>query len=145
MKRRQQTTKQRENAHTERWLHVRIRIWTSGTPFGLWMALTLFQIKWSSVTPRQNVIISRDICLRRKKKERKKTFWHLGYWKQWMISDQVWRMGGGSLRHNTMNTTHPFLPVTQTGLPVAVPSPRETVEVEDPSFPAGVEEGHSYS
>ena len=47
MKRRQQTTKQRENAHTERWLHVRIRIWTSGTPFGLWMALTLFQIKWS--------------------------------------------------------------------------------------------------
>ena len=50
-------------------------------------------------------------------------------------------MGGGSLRHNTMNTTHPFLPVTQTSLPVAqpvaVPSPGETVEVEDPIFPAG--------
>ena len=44
-----------------------------------------------------------------------------------------------------MNTTDPFLPVTQTSLPVAVPSPGETVEVEDPIFSAGVEEGHSYS
>ena len=54
-------------------------------------------------------------------------------------------MGGGSLRHNTMNTTDPFLPVTQTSLPVAVPFTGETVEVEDPMFSAGVEEGHSYS
>ena len=53
--------------------------------------------------------------------------------------------GGGSLRYNTMNTTDPFLPVTQTSLPVAVPSPGETVEVEDPIFSAGVEEGHSHS
>ena len=38
-----------------------------------------------------------------------------------------------------MNTTDPFLPVTQTGLPVAVPSPGETVEVEEPIFSAGVD------
>ena len=44
-----------------------------------------------------------------------------------------------------MNTTDPFLPVTQTSLPVAVPSPGESVEVEDPIFSAGGEEGHSYS
>ena len=30
-------------------------------------------------------------------------------------------------------------------LPVAVPSPGETVEVEDPMFSAGGEEGHSFS
>ena len=54
-------------------------------------------------------------------------------------------MGRGSPRHNTMNTTDPFLPVTQTSLPVAVPSPGETMEVEDAIFPVGVEEGHSYS
>ena len=36
------------------------------------------------------------------KEERKKTFWNLGYWKQWMISDQVWRMGRGfpQTQHN---------------------------------------------
>ena len=36
------------------------------------------------------------------KEERKKTFWHLGYWKQWMISDQVWRLGRGfsQTQHN---------------------------------------------
>ena len=44
-----------------------------------------------------------------------------------------------------MNTTDPFLPVTQTSLTVAVPSPGETVEVEDSIFSAGVEEGHSHS
>ena len=61
----------------------------------------------------------------------------------YQINSEGW--GGGFPRHNTMNTTDPFLPVTQTGLPVAVPSPGETVEVEEPIFSAGVEEGHSYS
>ena len=89
------------------------------------------------------MIISNDMF--EEKEERTKVFWHLGYWKQWMISNQFWRMGRGSPRRNTMNTTDPFLPVTQTGLPVAVPSPGETVEVEEPIFSAGVEEGHSYS
>ena len=90
------------------------------------------------------MIISRDICLRRKKKERKPSD-TLGIenneWYQ--IKSEGW--GGGSLRQNTTNTTDPFLPVTQTSLPVAVPSPGETVEVEDPMFSEGVEEGHSYS
>ena len=44
-----------------------------------------------------------------------------------------------------MKKTDPFLPVTQTSIHVAAPSPGETVEVEDPIFSAGVEEGHSYS
>ena len=87
------------------------------------------------------MITSRDICLRRKKKERKPSD-TLGIenneWYQ--IKSEGW--GGGSLRQNTMNTTDPFLPVTQTSLPVAVPSPGETVEVGDPIFSAGVEEGH---
>ena len=52
---------------------------------------------------------------------------------------------GGSLRQNTMNTTDPFLPVTQTSIPVAVPSPGETMEVGDPIFSAGVEEVYGYS
>ena len=90
------------------------------------------------------MVISRDICLRRKKKERKPSG-TLGIenneWYQ--IKSVGWE--GGSLRHNTMNTTDPFLPVTQTSLPVAVPSPGETMEVEDAIFPVGVEEGHSYS
>ena len=85
------------------------------------------------------MIISRDICLRRKKKERKPSD-TLGIenneWYQ--IKSEGW--GGGSLRHNAMNTTDPFLPVTQTSLPVG-----ETVEVGDRMFSAGVEEGHSYS
>ena len=83
-------------------------------------------------------------CLRRKRKERKSSD-TLGIenneWYQ--INSEGW--GGGSPRHNTMNTTDPILPATQTGLPVAVPSPGETVEVEEPIFSAGVEEGHSYS
>ena len=44
-----------------------------------------------------------------------------------------------------MNTTDPFLPVTQTSIPVAVPSPGETMEVGDPIFSAGVEEVYGYS
>ena len=86
------------------------------------------------------MIISRDICLRRKKKERKPSD-TLGIenneWYQ--IKSEGW--GGGSLRHNTMNTTDPFLPVTQTSLPVAAPSLGETMEVEGPIFYVGVEEG----
>ena len=35
------------------------------------------------------------------------------------IKSEGWE--GGSFRHNTMNTTDPFLAVTQTRLPVAVP------------------------
>ena len=36
------------------------------------------------------------------KEERRKTFWHLAYWKQWMISDQVWLLGRGfsQTQHN---------------------------------------------
>ena len=39
------------------------------------------------------------------KEERKRTFWHREYWKQWMISDQVWRMGRGfsQTQHNEHN------------------------------------------
>ena len=86
----------------------------------------------------------RHMCLRRKKKERKPSD-TLGIenneWYQ--IKSEGW--GGGSLRHNTMNTTDPFLPVTQTSLPVAVTSLGETMKVEGPVFCVGVEEGHSYS
>ena len=90
------------------------------------------------------MIISRHICLRRKKKERKPSDTLSIENNEWyQIKSEGW--GGGSLGHNTMNTTDPFLPVTQTSLTVAVPSPGETVEVEDPMFSAGVEEGHSYS
>ena len=87
------------------------------------------------------MIISRDICLRRKKKEREPSDTVSIENNEWyQIKSEGWE--GGSLRHNTMNTTDPFLPVTQT-LPVA--SPGETMEVEDPIFSAGVEEGHYYS
>ena len=37
----------------------------------------------------------------------------------YQIKSEGWE--GGSFRHNTMNTTDPFLAVTQTRLPVAVP------------------------
>ena len=80
--------------------------------------------------------------MRRKKKERKPSD-TLGIENRYQIKSERWR--GGSLRQNTMNTTDPFLPVTQTSIPVAVPSPAETMEVEGPIFSAGVEEGHSYS
>ena len=39
----------------------------------------------------------------------------------YQIKSEGWE--GGSFRHNTMNTTDPFLAVTQTRLPVAVPPP----------------------
>ena len=80
--------------------------------------------------------------MRRKKKERKPSD-TLGIENRYQIKSEKW--GGGSLRQNTMNTTDPFLPVTQTSIPVAVPSPAETMEVEGSIFSAGVEEGHSYS
>ena len=57
------------------------------------------------------------------KEERKKTFWHLGYWKQWMISDQVWRMGRGfsQTQHNEHNgsflTCHSDKPTCSRNLP----------------------------
>ena len=71
----------------------------------------------------------------------------LGIENRYQIKSEGW--GEGSLRHNTMNTTDPFLPVTQTSLPgrlpVAVPSPGGTMEVGDPIFSAGVEEVYGYS
>ena len=68
----------------------------------------------------------------REKKERKPSD-TLGFENNelYQIKSEGWE--GGSFRHNTMNTTDPFLAVTQTRLPVAVPSPGETMEVEGPN------------
>ena len=82
------------------------------------------------------MIISRDICLRRKKKERKPSD-TLGIenneWYQ--IKSEGW--GGGSLRHNTMNTTDPFSPVTQTSLPCNRTRPRRDNGSGGPHFLCG--------
>ena len=84
MKRRQQTTKQRENV-SRLGLESDLR-----GPLGLWVA---------------PINLANDHQLGHmfeEKEGRKKTFWHLGYWKQWMISDQVWRLerGFSQTQHN---------------------------------------------
>ena len=94
MKRQQQTTKQRENVSrpshwtvTSRFLHLRVRIWPSGTLLGSEWLLQM--------------IISWDICLRREKKERKRSD-TLGFenneWYQ--IKSEGWGGGFSQTQHN---------------------------------------------
>ena len=100
---------------------------------GLWMT-QYPSCKWSSV--------GTYVWGERRKKENLLTPWVLKTMNDIRSSLRMGR-GFSQTQHNEHNGS--FLPVTQTSLPVAVPSFGETMEVEGPIFSVGVEEGHSYS